>query len=549
MCLHRIMRQPVVYTYRVSAPDAHSDAPDAHSDPDDTEPPVVPGYLLLDLLGAGAHGQVWRAQQEGSRQEVAVKLVQRPESGAARQELTVLGRMRHPHLIRLREWRRAADGRLALVTDLVSGPTLQDLVTGRGALTPGEVVTVLIPLAQALDHVHGRSLVHGDISAGNVMFDADGRPLLIDLGVASLLGWQRAEDATAGFADPSTTAQGRHEPAGDVYSLAALAWFALTGQVPQGPGLRPPLLTLAPQVPLELADLLDAALSADPADRPAPGEVAVRAYQACPAEPIRLVDPQAAPERALTQRLRRRADSAPVPDEEPRSRPRHRPGTRAGAAAPAWARRSGPGRGVSRRRRTWSLVTLSGFVLGAVLAFWPGFEALTSPLTGQRSASAVAVGPVHEPAPEAAGRDRVQETTAPVSPLHAALAGEDPVAAVRAASELRAMAFGTATQAPLELVGAAGSSALEADLRTLAQLQEQRTRLDGLGFEISETTLLSLAGTAAQVQVTVATSGHRVVGTDDGQLRAEVPASPPATLVLTLERQDGQWRISSVTTP
>lgn len=529
-----LMRKPTLYTLQVG--DAASDGSGAVE---------LPGHRFLERLGAGGHGAVWRAVDERTRQEVAVKLIEHTDSSAARQELTVLGRLRHPHLIRLREWGRASDGRLALVMDLATGPTLTDLVQARGPLSPAEVVTVLTPLAQALDHVHGRRLVHGDVSANNIMFDSDGRPLLIDLGVASLLGWQPAHYGTGGFADPSTTVQGRHEPTGDVYSLAAAAWFALTGQVPQGPGLRQPLLTLAPEVPLELAELLDRALAADPADRPDAQTFALLAYQACSPVPVRLVDPNARAENALTERLRRRADVEPEPEPQARRRwwrlnrapVRTRPRTRAGA------RRRPPGRGRWRAgRRTWLAVVVAGFLVGGGLAWWPGLEAFTGSVVADSAQAAVPQDPEQDAESTGEAEPALED-----SPLHAALAGTDPVAAVQAASELRALAFSTATAEPLELADAPGSPALAADLQTLTSLRERDSRLDGLSFTLSGAELLSVSETAADVQVTVATSGHRVVSA--GDVLAEVPATEPMTLVLTLSRTDETWQISGVSAP
>ena len=132
---------------------------------------------------------------------------------------------------------------LVLVLDLAPGGSLARLVAGRGPLPPGEVVTVAVPLAQALADVHARGLVHGDVTPANVLFAADGRPLLSDLGVSRLLGEGSTETAgTSGFVDPAVLAGGTR-PAADVHGLAATCVAALTGSPPYDDGgarVRPP---------------------------------------------------------------------------------------------------------------------------------------------------------------------------------------------------------------------------------------------------------------------------------------------------------------------
>lgn len=100
---------------------------------------------------------------------------------------------------------------LVVVTDLVVGGGLDSLVARRGGLTPGQVVTLVVPLAQTLAVAHGRGLVHGRISSSNIVLDRDGRPLLTD--------WLLA---------------GEGQPAADVTALSALARKCLTGSAPEG---------------------------------------------------------------------------------------------------------------------------------------------------------------------------------------------------------------------------------------------------------------------------------------------------------------------------
>ena len=137
--------------------------------------------------------------------------------------------------------------------DYAAGGSLGQLVAGRGKLGPGETVTVLTPIAQALAYLHGHGFTHGDVSPGNVLFTAHGKPLLADLGVARMVADAAAvaDAGTEGFRDPAPVDAVRAglQPERDVYSLAALGWYCLTGRAPEPGAQRPPLPLLVPGRP------------------------------------------------------------------------------------------------------------------------------------------------------------------------------------------------------------------------------------------------------------------------------------------------------------
>jgi hypothetical protein len=137
------------------------------------------------------------------------------------------------------------------------GGSLAALLARRGALTPGEVVTVIAPLAQALAAAHDCGRGHGAITADAVEFTAEGRPLLTDAGLARRL---------------------ELDPAGDVAALADVGWLALTG----GAG------DAEVAAPGALVDALRRAMSADPGERPDAAVLAELVLRACPAEPVQL---------------------------------------------------------------------------------------------------------------------------------------------------------------------------------------------------------------------------------------------------------------------
>ena len=269
----------------------------------DPVPPRVAGYDVTGRLGAGSGGEVWLGREHGSGEQVALKRV-RPGAGLAardrlRREAAALAGLTHPHVLRLRSVVGCLDtpDDLVLVLDAALGGSLARLVARQGPRPAGQVVTVLVAVADALATVHRAGLVHGDVSPSNVLLTADGRPVLGDLGSARLGGgggqWLGGGEpvgtpGTPGFADPT----GAGGPAADVHGLAATCVFLLTG--------RPPYDTAGAGLTLELAHgegfaapatrrlmaVLDAALHPDPGRRPDAAALARAGFDAAPPEPL-----------------------------------------------------------------------------------------------------------------------------------------------------------------------------------------------------------------------------------------------------------------------
>ncbi|MCK6094956.1 serine/threonine protein kinase [Micrococcus sp. EYE_162] len=265
--------------------------------------PRVPGWEAVRLLGEGSQARVWLVR-DAAGGEAALKVPRSPAAGdSLSAEAAALAHVRHPHLVAVLGTVPTDQGTGMLSEHRPAG-SLADLVREAGPLTPGQAVTVLVPMAQALARLHEHGIVHGDVSPGNVLFGVDGSPALADLGVARVVGGAQGVGGTPGFAAPEVlrALQEAEAPAGgeraaapdpltaasDVFSWAALGWFALTGRAPGPHGSRAPLPVLVPEVPPELAILLDAALDPDPAGRPSALEGASAAYAAAAPEPVPL---------------------------------------------------------------------------------------------------------------------------------------------------------------------------------------------------------------------------------------------------------------------
>lgn len=235
------------------------------------------GHLrLVERLGSGSYGEVFRAFDPVLEREVAVKLRHEDAGGVAAgafiAEARRLARIRHPHVLAV-HGAGVHDSRAGLWCDLVEGRTLSAAVEADGALPWRELLRQARDLASALAAVHAAGLVHGDVKPANVMIECDsGRIVLMDFGSAS----ERELAARTGLAgSPITMAAEQREgrpvgPPSDVYSLGVVIHYMACGRYPataQGVPARP--------LPGPLRALLGRCLSDDPAARPdAPAVVA-----------------------------------------------------------------------------------------------------------------------------------------------------------------------------------------------------------------------------------------------------------------------------------
>jgi len=494
----------------------------------------VPGYDAVELLGYGSGGEVWLARDRATGTPVALKRL-RPgaDLGARdrlRREAAVLAGVDHPHVVRLRTVVGDGDA-LVLVLDLASGGSLARLLATRRRLQPGEVVTLAVPLAQALAAVHVQGLVHGDVTPANVLFDGDGRPLLSDLGVARLLGaGPGAPHGTRGFLDPAVLAGATPGPASDVHGLAATCLAALTGtapydergdRVPVPDGTHPGLVAV-----------LERALAPDPWDRPAADELAVAVYDAAPPEPVHLDRTGAAPAPHVPD-LQQGAAAAthqvhpgPRPDDgEPVAA-----GVPRGQAAWVAARRLAAA--VRSRGRLALVVAVVGGAVGmaAVTGMaWAGVGGTEQPAGLAAAATTRAPSPTAEP-------------PAPAEPVPATGRWAETLAGLDLA---RSDAFAAGDPAGLRAVYAAGSPALARDTRVLRRLADAGLRAEGL--RLTTTTVHPVGRSAGRVRLAVTDlmPAYRLVDAGGTVVERRVGRGPRSWTVELAA--DGQgWRVYDV---
>src|SRR5690606_5016031 len=176
------------------------------------------------------------------------------------------------------------DEELVLVLEHIEGGTLGQLLLVRGTLDPGEVVTLGATVASALAAAHERGLVHGDLSPDTILLSADGTPMVSGLAFGRLAAPSDDEEPNP-YLDPAETQESEPTPAGDVYSLAAICYMALTGLVPRPKGHRP-VHQVAPGVPPGLAHAVEAGLQRAWDMRPHMGQFGTLLEASCRRAPI-----------------------------------------------------------------------------------------------------------------------------------------------------------------------------------------------------------------------------------------------------------------------
>jgi eukaryotic-like serine/threonine-protein kinase len=522
----------------------------------------VPGYVAEEMIGFGGSGEVWRGRAVASGETVALKRLRLgasvEERSGLRREGALLAALDHPHLLRVREV-VTTDRDAVLVLDHAAGGSLAMLLRSRITLPPGEVVSVLAPLAAALAYAHSEGLCHGDVTPANVLFTEEGRPLLADLGVARVLGELEAVHSTPEYIDPAVAAGAAPGPASDVFMVAAVAVHALTGAPPwraddaeaalalAATGRVPDLPALAPGLPEALTRVLARALSAQPHRRGTAAEFALDLRHACGPAPVRLAVPAppggrtgvgrsgsgtsarsgaaavAGGPAALTHAVRP-GRPAPTAAPDPARRPRRRLIGRRGDRAAG--RHAVAGQGSARRRASLPIVVAG--VVGLVLALVAGV-AWGAAGPGDRPASVTGPGgPSAASAGQGAGggsRADARRWLGVLDRLDAARAG----------------AYERGDARLLDRVYAAGPH-LSADAARLRALVAAGYTARGVRHRFGAVTVLQADAKRVRLRVEQWLPPSRRMR--DGRVAGEIPGTTPAVIVVDLVATPAGWRLA-----
>ncbi|MCC5865792.1 MAG: serine/threonine protein kinase [Wenzhouxiangella sp.] len=247
-------------------------------------------YRVLELLGQGGMGAVYLAERDDQeyRTRVAIKLIRGfPEAAALerlRRERQILADLAHPNIARLLDGGSTEDGQPYLVMEYIAGVPITQWCRQQ-ELAQADRIRLLLAVCDAVHYAHQNLVIHRDIKPGNVLITADGRPMLVDFGIAKLLSAPAASEEqtsryyTPGYASPEQLAGTPLTTACDIYGLGRLL-LALLGfeQAARQPASEPALgrSDWQRRLPRDLVAIIDQATRAEP-DRRYPSAAALRA--------------------------------------------------------------------------------------------------------------------------------------------------------------------------------------------------------------------------------------------------------------------------------
>ncbi len=245
-------------------------------------------YNVLDILGKGGMGTVYKGYQPSVGRTVAIKVLP-PHPGLDEQyiqrfqlEAHTIGNLQHPHILSLYDY-GAEDDILYLVMAYADGGTLGDMMdAGRVPLETTE--RILRQIASALDFAHRRGVIHRDIKPGNILLDSEKNVLLADFGVVKMMSDETNLTGTSIIGTPAymSPEQGQGKPVdgrADIYALGIMVFEMLTGRQPflaETPMMiilqhitesAPRLHDIRPDLPAAMQPVLDQVLAKNPADR------------------------------------------------------------------------------------------------------------------------------------------------------------------------------------------------------------------------------------------------------------------------------------------
>lgn len=241
-------------------------------------------YKILEILGQGGMGSVYRAMDENLTVSVAVKenlFTTDDYSRQFRLEASILATVRNEHLPRVTDYFIIADDGQYLVMDFIKGEDLRQRMEREGNIKDGDAILIGAAVCEALTYLHSRSpsVLHRDIKPGNIKITPEGEIYLVDFGLAKLVQGSQttttgARAMTPGYSPPEQYGTARTDPRSDIYSLGATLYAALTGAIPEDGLARvmdnaklTPIRKNNPAVNQRLASVIEKAMEAYPDNR------------------------------------------------------------------------------------------------------------------------------------------------------------------------------------------------------------------------------------------------------------------------------------------
>ncbi|HZN93089.1 MAG TPA: serine/threonine-protein kinase, partial [Myxococcales bacterium] len=213
-----------------------------------TAPLLIPGFELLEVLGRGGMGEVWKARQASLGRTVAIKLLppklaQDPEFVARfEKEATALASLSHPNIIQIID-RGMAGEHYYFVMELVEGRSLREIMQA-ARLSTSDALKIVAQICRAIDFAHEKHIIHRDLKPENILVDARGHVKVADFGLAGFRGADSEKQhltatavamGTINYMAPEQRRDAKSvDGRADLYSMGVILYELLTGELPLG---------------------------------------------------------------------------------------------------------------------------------------------------------------------------------------------------------------------------------------------------------------------------------------------------------------------------
>lgn len=270
--------------------------------------PHFPQLEILELLGQGGMGAVYRARQKHLDRVVALKILPGELSldpaftERFAREARALARLNHPNVINVFDYGQAG-GHFFILMEYVDGANLRE-VQRTGRLSPAQALAIVPQLCEALQYAHDEGVVHRDIKPENILFDRKGRVKIADFGLAKLAARTTSETVLTGsnqivgtwqYMAPEQVEHSREvDHRADIYSMGVVLYEMLTGELPLG-RFEPPSRKI--QLDVRLDEVVLKTLEKDPARRYQQAEDVKTDVERITAKPAPAAPPQASGEK------------------------------------------------------------------------------------------------------------------------------------------------------------------------------------------------------------------------------------------------------------
>ena len=198
-------------------------------------------YRLVDFLGEGGMGEVYRGVHSKIGRVVAVKVLTREAANSGfierfRNEARIQSSLNHPNIATLYDFLEA-NGQPCIIMEFVDGQVLMDLIAARGALAADETLRILQSVVEALQYVHSQGIVHRDIKSNNIKINSSGEIKLLDFGIAKggsspSLTMTGDVIGTLHYLSPEQIRGGVADSRSDIWALGVLMYEMITGRLP-----------------------------------------------------------------------------------------------------------------------------------------------------------------------------------------------------------------------------------------------------------------------------------------------------------------------------